>query len=177
MVLSFWLEPAIISKDNPMRKKKRLFLSLLLIAAAVIFIFWHKYVQAPTEVANQIAAVTEPAVATAQNLTEFLAQLKASDLPVADNGEMNQPFLTGTAKKITLGAFGLQIFEYPDTAAAATAAKTISSDGSQIGEVKTTWPAPPHFYNSGNLIVLYIGNNPTALWTLSQALGSQIAGR
>jgi hypothetical protein len=40
-----------------------------------------------------------------------------------------------------------------------------------------TWIAPPHFYHSGDIIVLYPGEDETVLSGLEEILGAQIAGR
>ena len=38
------------------------------------------------------------------------------------------------------------------------------------------WIAPPHFFKSGRLIVLYIGEEPRLLQGLAHILGPQFAG-
>ena len=39
------------------------------------------------------------------------------------------------------------------------------------------WVGDPHFFNSENLIVLYLGSDPAILSALESVLGEQIAGR
>ena len=39
------------------------------------------------------------------------------------------------------------------------------------------WVATPHFYKTGKLIVLYVGDNMTVISTLETVLGPQFAGR
>jgi len=40
-----------------------------------------------------------------------------------------------------------------------------------------SWVEPPHFFKSGNLIVLYVGEESSILEALHEILGPQIAGR
>lgn len=57
---------------------------------------------------------------------------------------------------------------------------TISEDGTGISSgsraVIIEW-TQPHFYRSGRLLVLYLGDDPLVLETMSLILGPQIAGR
>jgi hypothetical protein len=39
------------------------------------------------------------------------------------------------------------------------------------------WIAPPHFFKSGRLIVLYIGEAPAVLEALADTLGPQFPGK
>jgi hypothetical protein len=73
---------------------------------------------------------------------------------------------------------GFHAFEYP------TRAKLqrirISADGTGISRGNRAaiieW-TQPHFYRSGRLLVLYLGDDPVILETLSLILGPQFAGR
>ena len=70
----------------------------------------------------------------------------------------------------------VQIFEYSTPSAANADAKLVSADGTTIGISKPTWMAPPYFFKSGKLIVLYVGGNQTIVELLRTALGNQFAG-
>ena len=39
------------------------------------------------------------------------------------------------------------------------------------------WTAPPHFFSSENVIVLYVGDSPNVIEALTSVLGPQFAGR
>ena len=71
----------------------------------------------------------------------------------------------------------VQVFEFDSTEEAATAASTVSADGSSIGTSIVTWVAPPHFYQVGKLIAIYVGIDSGVINILKEAMGSQFAGR
>ena len=56
-------------------------------------------------------------------------------------------------------------------------ADQVASDGSSIGGQVMMWMATPHFYKSGKLIVLYVGDEAAITTLLAGALGPQFAGR
>ena len=87
---------------------------------------------------------------------------------------------------------GLDVWEFPTQAAARAAVQNISSSGivkrpmgsSSMGMPGgMQWPAPPHFFQSGQLVVLYFatqhdratGADRKALAVLTQVLGPQVA--
>ncbi len=53
----------------------------------------------------------------------------------------------------------------------------MSAGGSSIGTTMVTWVAAPHFYKSGRLIVLCVGDDAGVIAALEAALGAQFAGR
>ena len=60
--------------------------------------------------------------------------------------------------------------------AANAEADLVSPDGSSVGNTMVSWVATPHFYRSGKIIVLYVGENQALTSTLQEVLGSQFAG-
>jgi len=40
-----------------------------------------------------------------------------------------------------------------------------------------TWMAPPHFFKSGQMLVIYVGDDAAVLDPLKVVLGEQFAGR
>jgi len=53
----------------------------------------------------------------------------------------------------------------------------VAPDGRSMGTAMVTWVASPHFYMSGTLIVLYVGDDAALQTLLEEALGPQFAGR
>ncbi len=106
----------------------------------------------------------------------LLASLKAAGLTVADAGMVEQPFFGVEGKIVKVNGQDIQVFEYPDAATAASDAAQVAPDGGSVGTSMVTWMAPPHFYRSGRLIVLYVGCDATVLSALT-ALGPQFAGQ
>jgi len=62
------------------------------------------------------------------------------------------------------------------TATTAAFASTISPDGSTVNGRAVDWPATPHFFTSGRVIVLYLGDNTQVLLAISDVMGAQFAG-
>jgi len=77
---------------------------------------------------------------------------------------------------ISVDGSEVQVFEYPSEEEALLAAGTISSDGGSIGTTMVSWIEAPHFFRSGSLIVLYVGEEDLVVETLKVVLGPQIAG-
>jgi hypothetical protein len=56
-------------------------------------------------------------------------------------------------------------------------AAQVAPDGGSIGTSMVTWVATPHFYKTGRILVLYVGDDQAILDLLEGALGPQFAGR
>ena len=91
--------------------------------------------------------------------------------------KVKQPFFSTAASIMNINGEGVQIFEFRQVLAAEKEAMRVSPDGMTIGASKPSWMAPPHFFRSGRLIVVYVGNEPTILQLLQDALGKQFAGQ
>jgi hypothetical protein len=93
-----------------------------------------------------------------------------------------QSIFSGTGKRIELNNENISILDYEDETIAAKEAKFISTDGfrfeSENGReiVNISWIAPPHFYQSGSIIVLYVGKEQETLDLLRILLGPPFAG-
>ncbi len=93
-----------------------------------------------------------------------------------------QRFFSGTGKRIELSGENISVLEYEDEATAQTEAKFISPDGStytaenwsMVADI--SWVAPPHFYQAGKIIVLYIGTNQAIIDLLENLIGPPFAG-
>lgn len=107
----------------------------------------------------------------------FIADLTAAGGIVETNGEIVQPFFAVKGRRITVNGGGVQVFEFPSHTKATAEAARISADGSSIGTTQTNWTEKPHFYNSGKLIILYLGESTEIQNLLESVVGSQFAGR
>ena len=107
---------------------------------------------------------------------DLVAALREGGSTVDFGGSISQPFFDEDGRIISVDGHDVQIFEFSSEEDANTAAETISSDGSSIGTTMISWIAPPHFYKSGKLIVLYVGLEDLVVKVLEDVLGPQIAG-
>jgi len=112
-----------------------------------------------------------------RTLDELITALHNNGATVESLDTISQPFFAPEGQVISVNGFQVQVFEYPNEEDTSSAAGTISSDGSSVGTTMVSWVEPPHFFKSGNLIVLYVGEESSILEALHEILGPQIAGR
>lgn len=125
-------------------------------------------------------AASPDAVSHGGDVTDYgslVDALRAEGVTVEPAGTISQPFFSVEGQAITVNGEQVQAFEFADAAGADEAAQDISPDGSSVGTSMMTWVAPPHFYKTEKLIVLYVGENEEVLTALESVLGEQIAGR
>lgn len=68
----------------------------------------------------------------------------------------------------------LAIYEFQNEQEAKKASKTISEDGSTIGNSIMEWIDDPHFYQKGEIIASYIGSDTKLQRDLEKILGKSI---
>ncbi|MBA3532798.1 MAG: hypothetical protein H0T73_12810 [Ardenticatenales bacterium] len=116
----------------------------------------------------------EGAVTDTVSLVE---ELGAQGAQVQPAGSLEQPFFLVEAQLLDVGDQQLQLFEFADAISASASAATVSTSGDSVGTTMMTWIEPPHFYQAGQLIVLYVGSDTATLELLEEVLGPPFAGR
>lgn len=156
-----------VSILNP--KTKRVIVIVSTIALAAV---WDAPTRGsvPKSITVQTAASSQPNV---KNLQELIAGLKRRGKKLGRKEKVEQPFLSVKGQIISVDDQEVQVFEYRNVLAA-------ELDKKKINDTRATsmamWIAPPHFFWSGRLIVLYVGEAPSMLATLTELLGPQFAG-
>jgi len=83
-------------------------------------------------------------------------------------------------RNIIIGGGNIQVYEYETPEAMEEFAGYISGSGSQIKRDNVVtmidWIDYPHFYMSGQIIVIYVGRDPEIIDLLERLLGKQFAG-
>lgn len=134
----------------------------------------------PYSTGNVIRGATASDPVNAKSATELrslMKKLRGQGARVALTSErVEQPFFTVPARILNINGVGIQVFQYSSLSMARKEAMLVSSDGMTIGASKPAWMGPPHFFKSGRLIVLYLGNDQTIVKILRGALGKQFAG-
>jgi hypothetical protein len=129
---------------------------------------------------NVIRARTTSYLINAKSSTELRSLIKKlrrqGARVVLTSEKVEQPFFSSPARILNINGVGVQVFQYSSTSAVNKEAMLVSSDGMSIGSSKPAWMGPPHFFKSGRLIVLYVGNDHTILKAIQGALGKQFAG-
>ncbi len=154
-----------------------------LVLATVLLIFTSVL---PTACARQPL----PAAPGAQGmgLTEFVDSLRKAGATVEVIGDSRrpEPTFSVTGKDITINTEHAEVFEFSNEATAETEANFVSPDGwkvtRRLADNRTTildfnWIAPPHWYKSGRIILIYAGENQSIMSLLESLLGKQFAGR
>ncbi len=115
--------------------------------------------------------------ASPKSAQDLAAALQQQGIEVQIGEQISQPFFSVPATLLNTAETGIQVFEYGDASTAKAEADLIAPDGSSVGTSMPFWVGDPHFFNSENLIVLYLGSDPAILSALESILGEQIAGR
>ena len=111
-----------------------------------------------------------------RDYVSLIDNLQEAGATVEPAGEVEQPFFSVTGEIIRVNGANVQVFEYASEAEAAKDAAKVSPGGSPIGTTMVTWVSIPHFYRTGRLIVLYVGDEASVVTLLEDALGPQFAG-
>jgi hypothetical protein len=112
-----------------------------------------------------------------EDLNSLITVLGAAGVTVEQLGPVEQPSFTTAGQSITVNGETLQVYTYETPEALEADASQVAPDASTIGSNTPTWEDDPHFFKSGRLLVLYVGQNQKILDLLEGAFGPQFAGR
>jgi hypothetical protein len=112
----------------------------------------------------------------------LIDSLRATGADVVEKGPISQRFFSVQGQSVEVNGALMQVFEYPTNEAAETDSKAVRPDGYAFtsgGRIMmfVEWIAPPHFFLSGSMIVIYVGQDESVLNLLKDKLGPQFAGR
>ena len=149
---------------------------LAVIAAVSIVLIGGYFLVTPTGVETVV-----PAQIT--DMSSLIANMVGENVPLQmENGGvvvgvMSQPLFSVDAQVLNAYGEDIQVFEYDsrDDALSDVDESGLTPEG-QFETILVTWIATPHFYQRGNLIVLYVGENSDIIPILEGLLGPQIAG-
>lgn len=151
------------------------FISIILFV--LIWLSACQQVSAPPLVDTQEPVETaEPIGGEIFDAKSFREALVSAGAEIQDDSKIEQPFFSTPGEVILVDGEAVQVFEYPDSDQAAAEAAQVAPDGSSIGTSMVSWIGPPHFFQSGKLIVIYVGENQPLIEHLESILGPQFAG-
>ena len=134
-------------------------------------------------VADEPAVTDEPVrdepVSTADIATvaDLIEQLEATGTTAVETGDVvDQPFFTPVGQVLKVAGQDVQVFMYETVEALKEEARRVGPDGYSIGTTTVVWVAPPRFYATGHVIVLYAGDDAAVMDALDAALGGPFAG-
>jgi hypothetical protein len=103
--------------------------------------------------------------------------LRAAGAAVEPGDSVEQVFFSVTGQIIKVDGADVQVFEYESAEAMEAEAALVAPDGGSIGTSMVMWVEPPHFFKTGRVLVLYVGEDAAVLNLLESVLGGQFAGR
>jgi len=113
----------------------------------------------------------------AVDYASFVDALQADGMSVKSAGKLPVDFFSVEGQALIIkDQFLVVVFEYPDAASAEADASKVSPDGRSVGTIKPSFGFTPHFYKSGRLIAVYVGDDKGATKILESVLGPQFAG-
>jgi hypothetical protein len=102
--------------------------------------------------------------------------LRAAGASVGAAGEVTQPFFTVRGQIITVDGQAVQVYEYTAASTAEAEAGQVAPDGRTVGTIRMAWLGTPHFYRTGRLLLLYVGDDAGTLRQLETLVGPAFAG-
>jgi len=113
-----------------------------------------------------------------EDQSSLIAALQSAGATAEVVDTISQPFFTPEGVFVTInGEEDVQVFEYEDAQTMENEASQVAPDGGSVGTSMMMWVDKPHFYKSGHILVLYIGNNTGILDLLDKVIGPQFAGQ
>jgi hypothetical protein len=107
----------------------------------------------------------------------FSESLRTAGATIASDDTVLQPFFSVEGRILKVDGADVQAFEYKSVDAMEAEAALVSADGGSVGTSMISWMATPHFFKSGRVLVLYVGDDSVTLNLLMEVLGEQFAGR
>lgn len=112
-----------------------------------------------------------------ENYVSLVDTLRAAGAEVEPGDTVEQAFFSVTGQIIKINSTDVQVFEYESAEAMEADAAQVAPDGGSIGTSMVMWVEAPHFFKSGRVLVLYVGDDAAVLDLLESVLGEQFAGR
>jgi hypothetical protein len=112
-----------------------------------------------------------------EDQASLIDALRTGGAEVELGDTVEQAFFTVAGQILKVNGKDVQVFEYESPEKMEADAAQVASDGGSIGTSMVTWVEPPHFFKSGRVLVLYVGEDKAVIDLLKGALGEQFAGR
>jgi hypothetical protein len=107
------------------------------------------------------------------DVSGLIAALEAAGATVETGDKIEQPFFEVQGQILKVNGQSVEVFEWADEASREAVSRTITPQG-QFGTTQVEWVGKPHFWASGKIIALYVGDNAEVVELLTGALGAPI---
>lgn len=129
--------------------------------------------------ANLLGSVTPDDAENSQQELQQEEQTQESQPAAAEfraGDSLSLPGFSVAGQVMDLDGELIAIYEYDSDEAAEADQAKVSDDGQTIDGNKMAWTGPVHFFRSGRVMVVYVGNNDSLLKKLSANGTGQFAG-
>ena len=130
-----------------------------------------------TACATKAMSSPMPESLTGQDQASLIKALQAAGATVETGDSIPQDFFSVEGQTIKVNGADLQVFQYENAEAMERDASKVAPNGGSIGTSMVNWIDTPHFYKTGRIIVLYLGNDQALLDLLKKVIGPQFAGQ
>jgi len=155
---------------------KKLIVLVSVICIGILFVGWDKQQALKVPIEKTVSQNDTKEVSEIGSTKDFIKSLEKSGYKINSSTQENKGFLSGTLTAININDDTICVYEYKNNQQIEEDLKTISSDGSMVGNAEVEWIKAPHLYKSGNIIVIYVGENKEMTEALEKLLGKQFAG-
>lgn len=111
-----------------------------------------------------------------EDLGSLSQALRAAGATIESGETLQQDFFSVEGQIIKINGADVQVFEYKSAEAMEAEAALVAADGGSVGTSMMMWFAPPHFFKSGRILVLYVGEDANVLNLLGSVFGQQFVG-
>lgn len=122
------------------------------------------------------SGIRTPALPPSPSNTRLADNLRVAGADVEIGAIARSSTFDVPVRNFTVNDALVHVWEFPNADEAAAGAATVGPDGFSAGGAFVDWTDSPHFYSSGSLIVLYVGNDVGTLTLLERVVGDQFAG-
>lgn len=119
-------------------------------------------------------------VGKVHDIASLEARLRAEGAQIEMGSTIKHPFLAVPGQIVTVNGQDIEVFQYANAQALANDTRTIDPDGcigTVGGGMLDPWTAPPHFFKSEGVMVIYLGSDAKMLQLLTGIMGKQFAGK
>ena len=113
---------------------------------------------------------------TALTQAGLVSKLQSQGAQVAVQGTLDEPFFSAPSHAVMVNGQQVIVVEYSTPLQRWNDARQVSHDGKTIGSAFVSWVGSAHFYQSGRIIAVFIGDDPALKSLLASILGPQFAG-
>jgi len=156
--------------------KRNIFLLTSMLMVTMLFAACAPRVQA-ADIPVADAGPTTSHGGPVEDYVSLVDALRAAGATVEPGDTVEQAFFSVTGQIIKVNGADVQAFEYKSAELMEADAAQVSADGGSVGTSMVMWMATPHFFKTGRVLVLYVGDDAAILDLLKSVLGGQFAGR